>query len=198
MRNRRESLASKPSGASSRRFRSRRAWDSKVIFANGSTSCALAIDHGFPCLPPSIQQVHRFANSLNGFAKLRRDDSAAHYGNANIWVPPMPSNVNGAPVRAACSAQRICPKCPSPSCHRGYCPGIRFEPSPAAGVYSVSNLRCSAYGPPRPQRLLLKRTARGSTSRGQVHPQASQSKSFAPCGNWIPPQAPVRRPGCGR
>ena len=35
---------------------------------------------------------------------------------------------------------------------------------------------------------------RGLPSHGQVHPQPSQSKSFAQCGSWIPPQAPVRRP----
>jgi hypothetical protein len=78
-------------------------------------------------------------------------------------------HVNGAPVRAACLAQRICPKCPSPSCHRGYCPGIRFEPSPAVGEYSVSNLRCSAYGPPRPQPALeVRRMVRARIVAGFV------------------------------
>ena len=37
-------------------------------------------------------------------------------------------HVNEAPVRAAGSVQRICPKCPSPSCHRGHCLEIRLEP----------------------------------------------------------------------
>ena len=104
-------------------------------------------------------------------------------------------HVNGAPVRGACSAQRICPKCPVPSCHREHRLEIRFEPSLAAGEYSVSNLRCSTYGPPRPQRALEVRRRRASSHRGRVRRALCPSMSRGSCDKRIEPRARAHIPG---
>ena len=70
------------------------------------------------------------------------------------------AQLSGSPAHSVSACQRTVPKYPAPSSREHHLE-IRSEPSRAAGEYSVSNLHCSTYGPPRPERALEVRRTRG-------------------------------------
>ena len=135
-------------------------------FANESPHCA--VPHtGAPAAATSLYR-------LKSSQLLPRQSICCNYGAESVATLTRSGSfhVNGAPVHAACSAQRICPKCPVPD-RREHRLEVRLEQSLGAGKYSVSNLHCSTYGPPRPQRALEVRRTRARLASWQGSSRAT-------------------------